>query len=428
MRLARTETHGPRVTAVLVALLGLLGIGSILAIDAPSAAAAPPSRDGTLVLASLAPETGASGVLIDSLRAPVQLAVNEINAAGGIGGQPVRLVTGDEGSDATTTRQTFARFVSTDHVDAVIGPVTSRAAAALQGPIGRDRILTCSGSDTSAPLAISASKGYYFRTAPPSRLQGRALAKLVLADKHRRVMVLLRDDDYGRAIAEPMQRDLELGGARIVARAAYDPTRPDLRAALRSATATRPDAIVIIGFSADGAHIVQTLIGAGLGPRTIATYATDGLESSAFGTAVNPGDPSAVAGMQGIAPATTPAAVTSPFPAALATAGVVPVTFSRSIYDCTILTALAAVTAKSDDPAALQRVFTNSLEGKKDCRTFAECLTLLRAGSTIHWRGASSNFDRFGAYEPNEGVYDVWSYGPAGDVAIAGATAQVSVP
>jgi hypothetical protein len=53
---------------------------------------------------------------------------------------------------------------------------------------------------------------------------------------------------------------------------------------------------------------------------------------------------------------------------------------------------------------------------------------LLRAGSTIHWRGASSSFDRFGAYEPNEGVYDVWSYGPAGDVAIAGASAQVRVP
>jgi branched-chain amino acid transport system substrate-binding protein len=72
-------------------------------------------------------------------------------------------------------------------------------------------------------------------------------------------------------------------------------------------------------------------------------------------------------------------------------------------------------------------VFTSNLSGKRDCDTFAACKKLLDDGKTIHWRGASSNFDKFGDFEPNEGVYDVWSYDATGRVQIEDASSQIAV-
>jgi len=185
------------------------------------------------------PESGDTSVVLDSLRAPVEIAVAEINAAGGVNGQPVKLVTGDEGSDPTTARATFQRLVTTEHADAIIGPVTSRAAVALQSQIGAARVLTCSGADHSAPIVESSSKGFYVRTVPPDRLEGQALAELVLADGRTRV-----------AIPGPSRR-LRLRGRRARSGARWNraaprswPARPttrptDVSAALRTAAPRR---------------------------------------------------------------------------------------------------------------------------------------------------------------------------------------------
>jgi branched-chain amino acid transport system substrate-binding protein len=108
-------------------------------------------------------------------------------------------------------------------------------------------------------------------------------------------------------------------------------------------------------------------------------------------------------------------------------AGVTPF-FSAYYYDCTILTALAAVQAKSDDPAKMRGAFAKSLRGTTDCATFAVCAQALAAGKTIHYRGASSKFDRWAGNEPGQGTYDVWSYAPDGSVVTGTSAQQIPVP
>jgi ABC-type branched-subunit amino acid transport system substrate-binding protein len=410
---------------LLAAFVSLAHLASATAAPAAKPAPKHAKADGELVIGSLAPETGAQGTLLDSLRTPVQLAVDEINAAGGVGKKPVRLVTGDEGDSFAVARATFDRMVGTDKVDAIIGPSDSGTIVALAHRIGNAGVLTCSGSDTAAPLT-DATSGFYFRTAPPDRLQGEALAKLVLGDKRRRVAILHRDDFYGRTLAAPLETGLEKGHARVVANIAYDVKGTGLADDVSEIIAKKPDAVVLLGFAADGAKAVQALIAAGVGPATLPTYASDGMQSAGFAALVDPADLSKVLGIKGTSPAAAPA-VESPFTAALAARNVEPV-FSAYSYDCTILTALAAVKAKSDDPAKLKSNFTANLHGKKDCNTFAACNALLAKGKTIHWRGASSKFDRFGQFESNEGRYDIWGYESHGIVITQPATSQIVVP
>jgi branched-chain amino acid transport system substrate-binding protein len=272
----------------------------------------------------------------------------------------------------------------------------------------------------------SASGGYFFRLAPPLRLEGAALAELVLADAHRRVAIVRRDDAFGEEIAATAASELAEGGAAIVMNTAYDPGNLTTAALVADVADARPDALLILGAEPDGAAIVHGLASAGLGPGAVATYVSTAMESTTFGTSVDPADPGVVAGIKGTAPAEAPFGTTSPFHQALRARGVDPV-FSAQTYDCTILVGLAAVKAGSDSGARFKHAFTANLEGKNDCETFATCSALLEHGKTIHWRGASSSFDTFGAFEPKAGTFDVWSYDTAGRVATEPESAQIKV-
>jgi hypothetical protein len=86
------------------------------------------------------------------------------------------------------------------------------------------------------------------------------------------------------------------------------------------------------------------------------------------------------------------------------------------------------VQAKSDDPAKMRRAFARSLRGDNDCASYLQCKGLLDEGETIHYRGASSAFDRWQGHEPGTGVYDRWSYDAAGRVVTGAPDQQVRVP
>lgn len=404
-----------------VALGGALAVAVAL-LAAPAAAAAQ-QKPRELAIGSLAPETGPIAPLLESLRTPVDLAVAEINAAGGIQGVPVRSVTADEGAaPETSARAGFDQLVAAG-AQVVIGPATSGAALALQERIGTRKVLTCSGSDTSAPLEPDLTKGHYFRTAPPDTIQALALAELVLADGHNRPAVLFREDTYGDGIAKPLVRALEQGGAKVT-QEGYDPDATTHARDVERAVGAKTDSIVLVGFADDGAALVKELAAEGKGPAQVAIYGVDTMQSTQFRDAV--GDPALIAGMKGTMPAGNPAGIQHPFTASLASTGVDPV-FSAHTYDCTILSALAAVAAKSTDPTKMSKVFAANLDGKNDCNTFATCKALLESGKTIHYRGASSNFDHFGAFEPEEGAYDQWAWDATGTAVPGDATTQILI-
>jgi branched-chain amino acid transport system substrate-binding protein len=418
-----TRSRWTRGTALSAALGLSLALGVLPAAAGPSA-----NVDGALVLGHLGPETGELAPVLDSLRTPVRLAVDEINAAGGIDGTPVTLLTGDEGVDAVAAGQALDTMLE-GGADAIIGPASSSTALEILRAT-EDRALVCSGSNSAAALTREGprrSGNLYFRTAPPDRFQGPALAEQILAAGHRRVAVIAGDDESGDLFARTLEAALRDGGAKVPVVVRYDPESDDLSAPVQKALDTTPQAVAVIGELEDGAAVVRALVAAGAGPQQLPIYGTDALYSSAFAELVDPVNPGVVAGLAGTAPASAPSGVTSPFYDAFAVTGIDPV-FSAHSYDCTILTALAAVKAKSDDPRKMAKVFASNVKGANDCNTFVACRDLLVAGKTIHWRGASSAFERFGKFEPTEGVYQPWAYDTDGTPRDGDPSTQITIP
>jgi branched-chain amino acid transport system substrate-binding protein len=373
--------------------------------------------DGQLVIGGLYPETGSLSAIAQSLSTPVEIAVGEINAAGGVDGKQVKLVSADDGTDPNVASASLDRLLQSDKVDAIIGPASSTTTLGILDKVKTSGVFECSGSNTSAELTTkgAAARGYYSRTAPPDRLQGPALAQLVLKDGHSKVGILVRNDSYGVGFGKALKKALTSGGAKVVADVAYDPTGANYDADVQKVANAKPDATIVIGFNDDGAKIVNTMIGKGIGPKEVPIYTADGMQSSKFATTLDPSDPSKADGIKGTAPAASPAGIKSPFQAKFEATGITPI-FSAYQYDCMNLIALAAEKAKTDDPAKFKKAFTQNLKGKVSCNDFASCKQALDAGKTIHYSGASSTFKKFGAFEPRTGAYELWHYDTAGKV------------
>jgi branched-chain amino acid transport system substrate-binding protein len=392
----------------------------------------PPDRgnkNGTLEIGQLAPQTGQLSNIVQSLITPVQMAIDEINGAGGVLGNPATYTQADDGTDPTVASQSLDRLLNSDKVDAIMGPASSTTMLGILDKVRGAGVLTCSGSTTSAELTKAKSDGYFFRTAPPDRLQGPALAELVLKDGHSKVGILVRNDSYGVGFGKALKRALTGGGAKVVADVAYDADATTFDADVQKVANKKPDAIIVIGFNDDGAKVVKTMIGENLGPSQIPIYTADGMQSSKFGETVDPTNVAIVSGIKGTAPAAQPAGVQSPFLERFAATGVDPI-FSGYYYDCTILTALAAEKAKSDDAAKMKKAFATNVKGKERCNTYADCKAFLDQGKTIRYQGASQvfrNLNKFGTFEPGAGVYEVWSYDTAAKVVTEPPEAQIRI-
>ncbi|HMG25899.1 MAG TPA: ABC transporter substrate-binding protein [Acidimicrobiia bacterium] len=419
--------------AKVVSMVAVAGLATAVLAAGPGAAGADEQErgnvNGSLELGQLASQTGELSDIVQSLTVPVTMAVSDINAAGGVLGKPVTYTVADDANDPEVASESLEGLLEDAKVDAIMGPTSSGIALNILDEVRRRGVLMCSGSNTSAELSTTDSDGYYFRTTPSDRLQGPALADLVLKDGRKKVGILARRDTYGVGLERSVTKALEKGKAKVVADVSYDPDAKNFDKDVQRVVAKKPDAVIVLGFENDGSHIVRTLTAKGLSPQQFPIYSADGMRTNAFPTLLDPNNAAAAAGIKGTSPATQPAGVQSAFFDAFSATGIDPI-YSSNYYDCTVLTALAAEKAKSDDPAKMKEVFAANTRGKEPCRTFADCKQLLDDGKTIHYEGASAAFkhmNRFGKSEPNAGVYEVWQFDENGRDVTAPPETQIRI-
>jgi branched-chain amino acid transport system substrate-binding protein len=383
---------------------------------------------GGLALGGLMPQSGDLKVIYKSLCTPVQMAVDEINAAGGVNGKPVSLVFADDGTSPDVASTSLNTLVTSDKVNAILGPASSGTALGIVDKVKSAGVAMCSGSTTSSGLTQpgGAAGGFFFRTAPPDKLQGPALAQLITSDNKSKIAILARNDSYGTGFAGALKTALTQSGATVVANDAYDPSSSDFHADVAKIVGKGADAVVVIGFNDDGAKVLKEMIAQNIGPKQVQIYTADGMQSSSLGKSVDPTNPGIVAGIKGTAPAAAPSGVTNPFIAKFKATGIDTI-FSSYYYDCTNLIALAAQAAGSSDPAKIRDKMIDVSSGGTKCQNFAACSALLKQGKDIDYDGASGPVDLTPEHEPGNGVYDVWKYDAQGKYANIPGVAQIKI-
>jgi branched-chain amino acid transport system substrate-binding protein len=363
-----------------------------------------------LTIGTLLPNTGQLAFLGPPMVQGVAMAIRDINEAGGVLGNDVRLVEGDSGTDPDVANTTVDRLLGTEGVNAIIGAAASGITRQVIDKITGSGVVQCSPSNTALDLRNAGQDGYYFRTAPSDDLQGPALAEIVLQDGHANVAVLVRADEYGVGFGEAITDALDDGGVNVVYYESYDPNATNFDAEVQGVAAENPDAIVLIGFE-EGIQIIQTMIEEGIGPADVQLYIADGLGTGDLGELIDPSNPAIAAGIKGTEPSAAPETGAAFFPAAFAEfAPDVDSLYSAQSYDCAIAIALAAHAAGTADPEAIRDNMESVTNAPgTPCETFAECKDLLDAGEEINYEGASGPID-FDGSDPSVATYDILEY------------------
>ena len=142
--------------------------------------------DGVLTIGSILPQTGSLAFLGPPMFAAFDLAIQDINDAGGVLGQAVVGIPGDSGDATTdTANQTVDRLLS-QNVDAIIGAASSGVSLTVIDKITGAGVVQFSPANTSKTLSAYPDKGLYFRTAPSDILQGAVLGEVIAGDGARR--------------------------------------------------------------------------------------------------------------------------------------------------------------------------------------------------------------------------------------------------
>jgi ABC-type branched-subunit amino acid transport system substrate-binding protein len=235
--------------------------------DEGPAAAPYGSGTGVLRFGTLLPLTGSLAFLGPPEVAGVQLAINEINEAGGVLGAPVEVVAGDSGDTSTNIASQTVASHQQAGVNAIIGAASSDVTKTVIDTVTQAGILMFSPANTSNDFTTYADNGLYFRTAPPDLMQGQVLADLISNEGNQSVGILAQNGEYGTGLAQVIVDNLENAGLGedVVEQVYYDPNASDFSDVVQQMVDLNPDAIVVIGFDESG-RIIQVMNEQGIGP------------------------------------------------------------------------------------------------------------------------------------------------------------------
>ncbi|HHY73764.1 MAG TPA: ABC transporter substrate-binding protein [Bacillus bacterium] len=192
----------------------------------------------------------------------VELAVDEINAAGGIDGKKIELIKVDNKSDAAEATNIAIRLTSQDKVNAIIGASTSgNTVAQAQIANGTPTVLI-SPSGTSPTVTVKEDGSvneYVFRTSFIDPFQGTVAANFAANDLGVKNAAIFADNasDYAKGLAVAFKETFEAAGGKIVVQDAYVAKDTDFRSTLTRIKSKNPEFIFIPGYYEEVGLIVK---------------------------------------------------------------------------------------------------------------------------------------------------------------------------
>lgn len=333
------------------------------------------ASDFELVIGRILPETGMLSTLSSPMIIGVELAIGDIQEAGG----RVRLLAADSATDPDVAPEAVSRLLG-EGAHVIVGASASGVSQSFIQMLYDAQIPQCSPSNTSPSFSTQANAAYYFRTVPPDQAVSLILAGIVAADGATNVAIPARADDWGNALSQLMEENLEALGVNAEV-FAYDDDASSYDPTVEAVEAMSPDAVVLVTF-AEGAQIVRGLLEAGIPPT--AMYSSDGLYDVNLAAAVDPDNPNVIDGLVAAA-----AGGSSEFSQRLIDLADGNVIYGGQAYDCVVVLALAALAAgTTSGPEIIEQVGAVTSGGQK-CHDYRECARLLEAGLDIDYDGVS---------------------------------------
>ncbi len=252
------------------------------------AAGAARADDCTITVGLVMELTGPAGEYGQAGAKSVEMALRDINDAGGVGGCKLVTDTRDSQSQGTVAVDVATQLVQVKKVPVIIGGIISSVSipilTSVTGPAKIPQVSPASSSPTLTKLGREGkTNGVFFRTITSDALQGIAAAKFAIDQGIKKIAIINVNNDFGVNMVNEFSSAYKALGGEITSVTPYNEKQSSYQAEVTAALASSPEALYLVSTPVDGATIARTWISQG-GPQKF--LLNDGMNSADFITNV----------------------------------------------------------------------------------------------------------------------------------------------
>lgn len=300
-------------------------------------------------IGGLVPITGTQAVMAEDLATGFKLAEEEVNAAGGVLGKPIKVIIEDTETRPAPGMDAARKLIDVDKVGVIAGGFSSGVALPIAKFCQSKGLLFIAGAPTS-PLFEEVGD-FVFMTDVLDKFKGKDIADLAIGDSGKKKFGLMfMNNAFGMALREETIKNLKAQGAEITTDVVYELNKVDYKAELQRLFAKKPEVIIGTWYAKEGMVTAKQAYEMGLlNVNEVPWYCPEMVSS--FATAVKE-IPDALEGVKGLTPLPPGLLYTEKFKKKM---GRDPITaYAAMNYDCIIMIAMAANFANSTDPAKIR--------------------------------------------------------------------------
>ncbi len=246
--------------------------------------------------------TGKEATFGQSTDNGLRLAIDEINAAGGINGKKIEIITYDTKGESAEAGKAVTRLITQDKVVAVIGEVASGLSIAGGAVCQQYQVPMISPSSTNPRVTMG--RDFVFRVCFIDPFQGFVVAKFARENLKAASAAILYDQSapYSKGLRDEFKKNFEKMGGKVVADQAYNAGDQDFSAQLATIRSGSPDVIFVPGYYTEAGNIaiqarklgitVPLLGGDGWDSEQLAKIGGDAIEGCYYSNHYAPDQPS----------------------------------------------------------------------------------------------------------------------------------------
>lgn len=207
--------------------------------------------DSVILIGEVGSLTGAEATFGISTRNGIELALDEVNAAGGVKGKKVAVRVYDDQGKPEEAASAVTRLIAQDKVKVILGEVASSNSLAMAPKAQASQVPMITPSSTNPK--VTAVGDYIFRVCFIDPFQGLVMAKFARENIKVSNVAILKDQksDYSLGLADVFRTKFAEMGGKIVGEEAYSKGDSDFRSQLTVLKSKKPEAIFIPGYYSD---------------------------------------------------------------------------------------------------------------------------------------------------------------------------------
>jgi branched-chain amino acid transport system substrate-binding protein len=215
------------------------------------------STTGDILVGEYGSLTGTTATFGQSTHNGILLALDEINAAGGINGRKIKLFTEDDQSKPEEAAVVVQKLISQNNVVAMLGEVASSRSLAAAPICQQNKVPMISPSSTNPQ--VTEIGDFIFRACFLDSYQGQSLAQFAVNELKAKRAALLTDvkNDYSIGLGKFFREEFTKLGGQIVGEQSYSEGDADFKAQLTAIRAANPDVIFVPGYYTEVGQIAR---------------------------------------------------------------------------------------------------------------------------------------------------------------------------